>query len=111
MVREGRVGGADVLVAAGPTRRSALAWPDLPQAVFDDLDALPVLVDRAFDLSTRTGLRQAERADDRAEADEPHRAPPLAQHHDDAHHDQRERAEAMRRVEHVGLGEHPAGRA
>jgi uncharacterized protein (DUF302 family) len=48
MVREGRLGGADVLVGAGPTRRAALAWPDLPPAVFDDLEALPVLVDRAL---------------------------------------------------------------
>ena len=48
MVREGRLGGADVLVAAGPARRSALVWRDLPAAVFDDLATLPVLVDRAL---------------------------------------------------------------
>jgi hypothetical protein len=41
MVREGRVGGADVLV-------SASSWLDLPAAVADELASLPKLVDRAL---------------------------------------------------------------
>ena len=48
MIREGRDGGADVLVAAASTRRAALAAPDLPAAVVEDLAALPRLVDRAL---------------------------------------------------------------
>jgi hypothetical protein len=41
MVREGRVGGADVLVTAS-------SWLDLPAAVADELASLPKLVDRAL---------------------------------------------------------------
>ncbi len=41
MVREGRAGGADVLVAASD-------WLDLPAAVADELASLPRLVDRAL---------------------------------------------------------------
>ena len=48
MIREGLEGGADVLVAASSTRRAALAAPDLPAAVLDELAALPRLVDRAL---------------------------------------------------------------
>lgn len=41
MVREGRVGGADVLVTASD-------WLDLPATVADELASLPELVDRAL---------------------------------------------------------------
>jgi uncharacterized protein (DUF302 family) len=48
LVREGVGGGADVLVASAPLRRAALAWPDLPSQVAEEIVALPMLVDRAL---------------------------------------------------------------
>jgi hypothetical protein len=41
MIREGRAGGSDVLVATSD-------WLDLPSAVVDELASLPGLVDRAL---------------------------------------------------------------
>jgi hypothetical protein len=48
MVREGRDGGADVLIASGSGDAVASGWQDLPASVVDDLEALPGLVDRAL---------------------------------------------------------------
>ena len=48
VVREGRAGGADVLLAAASTTAEARAWHDLPASVADDIEALPALVDRAL---------------------------------------------------------------
>ncbi|MEO8807125.1 MAG: hypothetical protein ABI433_13680 [Burkholderiaceae bacterium] len=47
MVRAGEAGGADVLVASG-SAVGADRWNELPQAVAEDLAALPGLVDRAL---------------------------------------------------------------
>lgn len=47
-VREGRDGGADVLVSATTTGTSSDVWEDLPAEVAEDLAALPALVDRAL---------------------------------------------------------------
>jgi uncharacterized protein (DUF302 family) len=48
MVREGRGGGADVLIVAAPAARALRTWQGLPAAVAEDLAALPGLVDRAL---------------------------------------------------------------
>jgi uncharacterized protein (DUF302 family) len=47
IVRAGAGGGADVLVASGAPA-SAELWCELPQAVADDLAALPAVVERAL---------------------------------------------------------------
>jgi uncharacterized protein (DUF302 family) len=47
MVRAGSGGGADVLIAAAPPG-SRERWSELPQAVADDLAALPALVESAL---------------------------------------------------------------
>ena len=47
MVRAGAGGGADVLIASAAAA-SAKQWLELPQAVADDLAALPGLVERAL---------------------------------------------------------------
>jgi hypothetical protein len=46
MVRAGAGGGSEVLVAAA--NPAAHGWPDLPSAVFADVQALPGLVERAL---------------------------------------------------------------
>ncbi len=48
LVRAGGAGGADILVPSMAMRRVALASPELPQAVADELGKLPILVDRAL---------------------------------------------------------------
>jgi hypothetical protein len=48
MIRAGSDGGAEVLIAAAPARAALSHWADLPDAVADDLAALPALVDRAL---------------------------------------------------------------
>ena len=48
MVRAAHDGGAEVLTASAAAIDAPRSWPDLPAAVVDDLQALPVLVDRAL---------------------------------------------------------------
>ena len=48
LVRAGSAGGADILVASMAMRRVALAAPELPRAVADELGRLPILVDQAL---------------------------------------------------------------
>ncbi len=48
LVRAGGAGGADILVASLAMRRVALAAPELPHAVADELGKLPILVNRAL---------------------------------------------------------------
>ena len=48
MVRRGRHGGADVLIASASAGVMPRAWQELPAAVVEDVQALPALIDRAL---------------------------------------------------------------